>query len=235
MFRQLGRTAKGILWSAAACGFMALAGCIPFIPVYYAYPTVVSVPKAYVGEGHKDVRAFRVVIKDDLSTVDLAKPGSYQLSELRITKDGQVPGQVGVQFDTGFIWNCVALTYESHTNRTARVRLYRPGFDLVELVSGDPPGEVKWEEVKDLLQEEKAIDALLSPTEQSTWNRLHEATQEEPWCFAQLDPGSVSPAHRKALLFAAAEYERLAKGLVLSGAGARCVAKAKWLQDHAKE
>src|SRR5262249_53251354 len=42
-----------------------LAGCIPFVPVYYAYPTVAHVPAVAVEAPAAEVRAFRVAVTDD--------------------------------------------------------------------------------------------------------------------------------------------------------------------------
>jgi hypothetical protein len=51
--------------------------------------------------------------------------------------------------------------------------------------------------------------------------------------FHKLAPGSVSTDHRRVLLFAAAEYERIAKTRTNGDVQVRCNSKAVWLRNLA--
>jgi hypothetical protein len=76
-----------------------------------------------------------------------------------------------------------AFTIKSHL---LAVRLYRPGYETVE-VKAWSSAPIVWKPLHDVKDQAKAVDALVTDV------------------FA-----SESPAHRRMLLFAADEYERLA-------------------------
>jgi hypothetical protein len=159
-----------------------------------------------------------------------------------------VPPQTQVALDYGWIADCVALTYRSHTHHTVLVRLYRPGWQTVEIKAWDQVGPIAWKEAADLPARERAVDDLLS-----TWGTDVQA--QPPWrteghkvppppprprdaqVFRNLAPGSTSAWHRQALLFAASEYERLGGAAAPDKAGQelrqRVSEKAKRLRELA--
>jgi hypothetical protein len=191
------------------------AGCLP---LFYAYPTFSYVPELGLDSDHKDIAAFRVSITDD-STL----PGRYRLAQLPIAGNGRVWGQGQSGINTGF--------GDKQVSHTLQVRLYRRGYRLIDIHAWQ--GEsIQWTEADGSRARERAIDGLLTPTEAG----LHAARKNDP--LGHLEPGSVSPQHRQALLFAAGEYEYLASrmdalGEDPGGACDRCLAKAKAVRELA--
>src|SRR5262249_37497700 len=93
------------------------------------------------------------------------------------------------------------------------VRLYRPGFDLVEIKSWDAVREVAWTPAPDLAGRETALDNLFR--------------------VDQLDRDCKLPAHIECLEFGASEYERLSRDAALDSDSERLDAKARALREIA--
>jgi hypothetical protein len=207
---------------------LLLAGCIPFVPVYYTYPTVSHVSGVAVEAPREEVRAFRVDVLDHSTCM-------------------HCPAQSKVALDYGWIWNGIALIYDGNTHHTLRVRLYRPGWQTVEIKPWEKTAVVKWTPAPDLAAQEQALDDLLSTWETDFIGQCRlldrAGTNPEPprdsSRFRFLATGSVSAQHRQVLLFAAAEYERLA-GLVVEEQATqatfdRLISKANKLKEWAEE
>jgi len=197
-----------------ACGLLCLfmAGCIP---IGYAYPRVSYVAPVSVGAARDQVHAFRVDVADDDNCIDFPEDDQYVLRSLPLHRDGSFDPQVKVSVDYGWIWNCIALIYDGSTHHTMMVRLYRPGFQTIEIESWQKSGQMKWVVASSLDEQEQAIDDLVS-----TWNTTPVRIQNrvartgfvpprDPLVFRYLAPGSSSDEHMQALHFAASEYERL--------------------------
>jgi hypothetical protein len=105
------------------------------------------------------------------------------------------------------IWNCIALIYTKHTSHNVLLRLYRPGYELVEFDSWLARSEIEWNKASSVAEQEKAIDGLLHV------RAPYFGEKEGEYSFPGLAAGSTSEGHRKALLFAASEYERVAAQL----------------------
>ena len=82
------------------------------------------------------------------------------------------------------------LTLRVRESASVVVRLYRPGYDLVEIGPWEGTNRVEWKPTADLLAQKNAIDTLFPGKQEA---------------------GSTSKTHREALLFGASEYERLAQ------------------------
>ena len=196
-----------------------LAGCIPFIPVYYAYPTAAFIPAVPAAASPAEVRAFRVDVADEQNCIDFPEHDRYVLTPVSLSRAGSVPPQMLVALDYGWVWNCIALIFDGHTHHTVMVRLYRPGFRTVEIQAGQKEGRADWEKTADAAAQEKAVDDLLStwgtndPGRQWADDHNRDLPPTDWKVFASLAPGSSSSGHRRTLLFAASEYERLAAGL----------------------
>lgn len=214
---------RRFLWMLVPAFLASAAGCIP---LFYAYPSVSYVPGLSLGRAHDKVHVFRVDITDDSSDGDAGKPGQYALRELPLPNSGFIAPQGKLAIDSGFYWNLIAISYTSHTEHTMRLRLYREGYDLIEIHPWQG-ASMLWHETADLAAQEKAVDQLLAPTEHSVWPH-----RDDENGLGQLEPGSYSQAHHNALVFAIHEYQRIAEEADIDG-HARCMAKAKKLRDLA--
>jgi hypothetical protein len=187
------------------------AGC--FVPVGYGYPTLSVTPPVDVGKQADEVHVFRIDIADVSGCLEFGSgPDRYVFHPVHLTDSGRGLPQVGVALDYGWVWNCIALIFDKHTSHTVRVRAYRPGYQTVEIRSWQTTGKVSWEEAPDLAARERAVDALLSTWETDSCAFRPHRGKNDFLCqdsFFSLAPGSAAPGHRRALLFAAAEYERL--------------------------
>jgi len=217
-------------------------GCIP---LFYAYPTLAHVPAVAVDTAPDEIRAFRVDVADQEGCPEFPQEDRYLLTPVRLSRTGAVPGQTAVALDYGWVWNCIALVYDGHTRHSVMVRLYRPGWQTVEIKAGEKTGRVIWKEAADAAAREQAVDDLLSTWQTDGPGQLEARHQpsylSEPGkavpprdttVFRSLAPGSAGAGHRQALRFAATEYDRLAERLgVDHEARARLADKAKWLRE----
>lgn len=165
-----------------------LSGCI--FP-YYAYPTLDSTPAVKLGTQPGEVRAFRVDITRNRA--DLQKEASLiseTLEEIPVINSDEVASQIKTGISYGLVVIGLALNFTSETSHSFAVRVYRPGYELIEIKSVEKINRVLWKPVSDLKDQEAAIDSLLG---QGYHN------------------GAAKPAaHIKAMQFVANEYGRLA-------------------------
>jgi len=190
-----------------------LSGC--FVPLGAAWPNVAVTPALQASASNDQVHAFRVAVREVDATIEFHEPGEYVLREVPVFAGGWVSPQADVGCDYGWYWNCIALSYWKLKQHTVMVRLYRPGCQTVEVGAWDLPHEVKWTGVADLAGQEKAVDDLVCPGTADFWQDVlgqeGGGAARHGVVFRCLAAGSKSPEHRKALLFAASEYKRLAK------------------------
>ena len=194
-----------------------LSGCL--VPVGTAWPSVGVTPPLQVVAGGNQVRAFRVDKSTSHGCMDFSHDNEYVLKEIPVSSAGWVSPQGKVACDYCWYWNCIALTYFNGKHHTVTVRLYQPDRQTLEIDSWDLPQGVRMGLMRDLADREKAVDELVSTRGANFWQEMYEkhdahdpsgVESAESW-FRFLAPGSKSPEHRQALLFAASEYERLAK------------------------
>jgi hypothetical protein len=191
---------------AIACICLVSLGCLQ-VPV--CMPEVSLVPSVGLGADADEVHAFRVdvtdheQIKEGRAATPIRAENFEYYALSRITPSSGTTPQLSMTCASGWCtvgcWNY----FNSLTLHSVAVRLYRPGYDTIELRPGQPR-ELRWVEATDLAAREKAVDDLLgvSPLE------LEQPASEQQQ--RRLDRGAKSLAHRDALLFAAREYERLA-------------------------
>lgn len=178
------------------------AGCIP-----YAYPNLMHVPAVRLDPTPDPVHAFRVEVRGQ-SSDDGTRTDDYCLSRIASDNAGRLPAQSDTSFEYGYYALGVAANFPVHQGKTLRVRLYRPGYNLVELRAGED-AKVAWMPATDLGGREHAIDDLLGEPIYDTFALPHRERGRMTTLPASLPPGSRSSAHRDVLLFAADEYERL--------------------------
>jgi hypothetical protein len=178
--------------------FPLLPGCL--IP--YGFPTLSHVPGVELEQEAAPVHAFRVEITREW--VDIGGDDAWTLTEMPLGISGSVPSETRLSATYGFLVFGIALNYPVYTSHTVALRLYRPGYELVEIDSWQLAAKIAWREAPDLEAQERVLD------------RLYPLGSETPeYCFVgflsrRLNPGSKSEAHREVLLFGASEYERLA-------------------------
>src|SRR5262245_46161618 len=120
-------------------GCLLLAGCIPYVPVYYAYPTATATGPVRVEKGAEEVRAYRVDIHETQRSDGVLHEARQVLTPVPLVGN-TVAGQAARGLDHGWIWNCIALVFTEHTHRGVVVRLYRPGYATVEITPEQKPG-----------------------------------------------------------------------------------------------
>jgi len=188
-------------------GLFTLAGCIPFVPCYYALPSISHVPSVEVAEAKEEIHAFRVDATDKKNCLEFADLGTYTFREIPISSKGTVSGQTQLAVDYGMVWNCIALIFDKHTVHSVKLRIYRPGYEIVEIDSWRAKSEIEWKRALGAAEQEKVIDGLLDGPASFFYGK------EGDGFFPGLPAGSTCEGHRKALLFASSEYERLAAQL----------------------
>lgn len=199
-----------------------LGGCL-----YCAYPKIDYTPGVKIDAPSSEVHIFRVdstkdgvlpfaglihVPADQLLKWNESSTGL--LSELPKTEEERVPAQFKTSLSYGLAVPILVVNALTHTTHSMSLRLYRRGYDLIEIKSWQKHGQIVWKPVPDLEAQENVLDALLAD------QRL---------------VGSASPAHRDALQFVAVEYERLAAATQSPDHQSRLVGKASKLREGAKE
>jgi hypothetical protein len=205
------RTAASLGLASAVAVVCALqAGCIP-----YAYPNLMSVPAVRLDAVPEPIHAFRVEVKGREIVPLGNSTDDYALSRIDGVDGGRLPAQSDVSLEYGYP---VSWDKSLQRGKTLLVRLYRPGYELVEL-RADDEAKVVWMPAVGLAAKERVIDDLLgvpaySLPEAHRRRRDRESARDAVELATsvpeQLPPGSRSAKHHDALLFAAAEYERLA-------------------------
>jgi len=160
-----------------------------------------------VAEAKDEVHAFRVDATDKMNGIEFNEMSTYIFHEVPVSSTGTVDGQTQLAVDYGMIWNWIALIYTKHTSHSVLLRLYRPGYELVEIDFWWAKSEIEWKKASGVAEQEKAIDGLLYV------RAPYYGVEEDDYSFPGLATGSTTEGHRKALLFAASEYERLAAHL----------------------
>jgi hypothetical protein len=231
-------TFRSILFGALGLICPLFAGCW----TGYAYPTMSFVPTVTLESPVDEIHAFRIDLTDKQNCFDCDAPDRYVFSTIPLTSTGRVPSQTKVALDYGWFFYQSIMSYSEHTHHTVLVRLYRPGWDTVEIKPWEKTNSVIWKKAQDLTAQEKAVDDLIS-----TWKTdllCCESPCDENCpllkdreAFRGLVPGSTSDSHRQALMFAASEYDRLAL-LVTDddspqGRRKRLLEKSQWLRDIA--
>ncbi len=189
---------------------LASLGCLQ-VPVWA--PEMSVVPAVRPGCTSAEVYAFRVDVTDrqEIKEGRAATPcrpenfEDFELSRVALSSSGTTPQQVAMTCASGWrtvgFWNY----FNTLTTHSVAIRLYRPGFETIELKPSDAARTLKWEEAAGLAAQEKAVDDLLGLSPLDMGGPPSEVQQR------RLEPGTKSVAHREALRFAAKEYERLAR------------------------
>jgi hypothetical protein len=158
-------------------------------------------------EQQSDCHAFRIDVsgyQQDLGVSQMA----VRFRRVAPSFGGLLPPQVGFSVDYGYYVVGIALNYNVGHIHSTRLRLYRPGYQLVELDSWALADHVVWKGATGVAAQEKAIDDLMTVTSLSC--------SEEIWLKFwnvgehQHLPSAAFGDDKEPLRFAAAEYQRVA-------------------------
>lgn len=209
----MGRLTRRLILGGVCLACLGSTGCLQ-VPFYL--PEYGKVSATRPGCEPREVHAFRVDVTQKIELKDGPPPEfkttgtnveNLQLTRIPLADDGTTPSQVAFNCASGWtyvgFWNFV----NTCTSHAVAVRLYRPGFETIELKAGHDPREMQWHEALHLAAQERAIDNLLGANPLETSKSLSNELQR------RLEPGSKSTAHRDALLFASREYERIARAV----------------------
>jgi len=184
------------------------SGCL--IP--YSYPKLSYLPGVEQGPELADCHVFRV---DCLvhETDNRGDNGEYTLTEVPRALDGHIPSQALWSLENkSVVVGIISANYEVGLVHRSQLRLYRPGYELVELESRDSAAKVQWRPVTNWADQERTIDRLLNGPPTDTSLRAKEFWEERGTEFRQLPKvANYSSAETRPLLFAATEYERVGK------------------------
>jgi hypothetical protein len=226
--------------------FPFLAGCFPLL---YAYPSLSFVPPIDAGPVTDKVYAFRVDITDERNGAEFPDRDRYLFREIPVSETARVPLQAKLDVDRGWVF-FGPQKYSAHTRHAILVRLYRPGYQTVEVARPGDAKRICWVEAKEVRNRETAVDELLSTwrtdasghKELAAKNRVGQSTPDNVVQIRCLAPGSASTGHRQFLLFAADQYTAIAVRLNRPDATAedleayqRLMSKVAWLHKRAVE
>jgi hypothetical protein len=183
--------------SAIACLFSA--GCIP-----YAYPKLSYIPGTELGPEVSDVRAFRVDGDSRRYLIGGVDAVEYSLTEITPRPDGTLPSQMHLSMDGGASWLLSPFESFLRERHATCLRLYRPGYQLVERKSWELTKPIQWQPALDWLSQEQALYRLLSPPDLGAIVLPRRRDEDLP-----LPP--TMPGSWEAFEFAIAECERLEK------------------------
>ena len=197
-------------------GYLLLASPLFFssgcLCPYWVSPSVSYVPVARAGGTGDSVRAFRVDTRESTPYFPGPLHQTHQLAAIPVGTDGDTAGQLSLSCSRGFLAFFVALNYVTWHQDTISVRLYRPGFETVELRPWAATSAVQWKTAANVAEQCKAVDDLVA---------------------GSLEPGGIAKDHQKALLFAAEEYRRLAA--LISNQDRQMLAKRQEVLDKAEK
>jgi hypothetical protein len=236
---RIAHVVRPMLFVLLAAGAPCLTGC----RVYY--PSVSVVPPPAFQETTDDIHAFRV--NDDFDgsslisyfargheTLAELSPAEMWLPQVRLSVNSKYYNDVAGVKVLGMEWDSWHSIY---------VRVYRPGWRIVDLQSWDLFPTVTWVKAESLHEQEEVLDNLMSRTSPNPFREHYiqpteEADESQKFEF-DLARGSTSAAHRSALLFGASEYTRLAalarRDQVDQAILARLLKKAEMLRELADQ
>jgi hypothetical protein len=217
-----------------------LPGCVtPNLCPYT--PAVGFVSEQMVPNPDGSVRAFRI----DFEERERAAPKTrYTLTPIVLDERGTIPEQ-------RYLPSAWISESEVRSDFAVKVRVYRPGYLTIEIRPGESSRKWEWLPA-DFRDQERAIDVLLGLSDAHPELGWGPRGPRSEWPDSPgriyimqlgdfgLQPGSVAQAHRDVLLFAAGEYDRLAKSSDAKAPGMektrrRLENKANQIKQYANE
>jgi hypothetical protein len=211
--------ARHLLCGVLLAFSLLATGC--FIP--YAYPKLSYVRGTELGSEVSDVRVFCVDAEMQRALYK-SSDCDYKPTEITPRADGTLPPQLRVTVESGVAHPTDNWYYFSggHVHETL-VRLYRPGYRLLELRSWDSTDKIVWQPAPDWRSQEQALIGLLAAPQLApppsapgaqislpTTNPSLQSVTDMVWRrFLPLAP--TTPQTQRLFDLAVAECERLAK------------------------
>jgi hypothetical protein len=150
-----------------------------------------------LGKDVDPVYAFRV--DSTRHYVDIGGTDTCTITQVPLLGQNWSPPETRASLTYGYFVFGVAVNFPVFTSHSVAVRLYRPGYELVEIDSWEVPGKVNWQRAPGLEDQERTLDHLFSM----------EGKARNRHIGKELLPGSASADHGAALEFGASEYELL--------------------------
>ena len=131
---------------------------------------------------------------------------SHELARLQLSERKTIAPQWTMELERG--WVCAGLVNRvaTSTKHTVAVRFYRRGYETITVKFGDEQKDFEWKATPNLAGQEKAVDDLIDTYERTFSFLGYNANTTAA-------PGTNSPAHRDALHFCIAEYDRIAQSV----------------------
>lgn len=205
-------------WIALALFAVAAQGCL-MLP--YGIPTISQIEELSVPSPGDDVHVFRVDGKAtqsrglygliDIDAVSVTE--MHRLARIDCGEAGVVDAQWDVGTERGVFYLGMFNGIPEKQYDTLAIHLYRPGYETIRIEADADRRKLEWKPVVDNTQRERAVDELLGPVSRlpNEGRPFQEGMPATPALLVRgVLPGVASPANREALLFCAAEYERIA-------------------------
>lgn len=208
---------------AFALGLAALssAGCLTGAFVW-AYPRVTRTRAVPLEQAAGEVYVFRADYSGGTPLGFDKTPPDLECVLTPLATGEAVPAQSQFCVRRGWWYGLVGWGEGRTFGRHMTVRLYRPGYQTVVIY----PRDLNTVPESATPADPSAPPVLPSSPDGVVWipakgiNEQHEAVLKLlDYRFARLAPGSASPGHRRVLLFAASELERLARECPEAGCG----------------
>lgn len=179
-------------------------GCFPF-----AYPESDRTPTLPIDAPVDEVQAYRV------DSIKKLGPGIVdgpleELTPIDLTGLETTPPLSNASVKYGLYWFPGWLDHVWGRRNTVSLRLYRPGYELVEIDSDKDLKQIEWIPA-DLRTQEQALDRAFSDF--------------------SMKSGVASEGHKRALLYGASEYKRLARSAPIKSENCRLGSKA-WRLEY---
>jgi hypothetical protein len=201
-------------WVAAGFRLVLLAACFGSggcVAIPYAYPKLDYVPGYDPGPKGPECEAFCVDVT--AKQRDLGETGEYTIAEITPRADGSFPAQARLTVERGHYFATLVVNYNVGRLHTTRVRLYRPGYQLIELEPWESADKAAWQPAADWAAQEKAVDDLLRRPAMTEFAAAQQKKRElllSPGKELRELPTVAGPETTRIFLLAAMEYERIA-------------------------
>src|SRR5579862_1521868 len=144
--------------TAALLFLCSASGCL----TTYAYPKLDHTPSVVLNAPPTEVHAFRV---DVTRSMYLDCPNRWafgRLTEIPVTSTEEIQAQVKLSVTCGKELLQFDFETPDQTDHAVALRLYRPGYELVEIGSWQHVNRVEWKRAPDLQAQVKVLDRLTS-------------------------------------------------------------------------